>query len=299
MKLFKKLKEKMVKTRESLSLGLELIFVDKREIDDEFIEELEELFITSDMGIETTMHLMEKIASRPQEINDVGSLKELLRNEAVSFFEPYEEETEDNIKPKIIMIVGVNGTGKTTTLGKLAYQYNKEGKKTLIAAADTFRAAAIEQLSIWAERADSDIVKHKHGADPASVVYDSIEAATARNADILLIDTAGRLHTQVNLMEELKKIKRTVQKKYPDAPHETILVLDATTGQNALYQAKFFHEAIGINSIALTKLDGTAKGGIILAISNSINVPVKYIGIGEQIEDLQPFDAEQFIKALF
>lgn len=291
----------MIKTRESLSSGFERIFKGRKKIDANFIEDLEELLITADVGVETTMELIKKISSKADKISDAESLKEMLKNELLSFFEPYEykNEPQDNIKPKIIMVVGVNGTGKTTTVGKLAYNYHKEGKKTLVAAADTFRAAAIEQIDIWAKKANADIVKHQHGADPASVVYDSIEAAIARNVDIVIIDTAGRLHTQVNLMEELKKIKRTVKKKIEDAPHEIILVLDATTGQNALNQAKMFDEALGITSMILTKLDGTAKGGIILSICNSINVPVKYIGIGEKIDDLQRFSSEEFIKALF
>eukprot|EP00362_Geleiidae_sp_MMETSP1317_P001513 CAMPEP_0201282278 /NCGR_PEP_ID=MMETSP1317-20130820/5218_1 /ASSEMBLY_ACC=CAM_ASM_000770 /TAXON_ID=187299 /ORGANISM="Undescribed Undescribed, Strain Undescribed" /LENGTH=198 /DNA_ID=CAMNT_0047594467 /DNA_START=782 /DNA_END=1378 /DNA_ORIENTATION=- len=197
------------------------------------------------------------------------------------------------------MVVGVNGTGKTTTIGKLAFRYSSEGKKVLITAADTFRAAAIEQLTIWARRAGAEIVKHKENVDPASVAYDGIKVAIERGTDIVLVDTAGRIHTQKNLMEELKKIKRTIGKKLPDAPHETLLVLDAITGQNALSQVKLFNESLGITSIALTKLDGTAKGGVVLNICRSVRIPLKYIGIGEQIDDLQDFDAEEFITSLF
>ncbi len=197
------------------------------------------------------------------------------------------------------MVVGVNGVGKTTTIGKLAAKYTAAGKRVLIAAADTFRAAAIEQLGIWADRAGADFVKHKDGADPAAVAYDGMEAALARGADIVLVDTAGRLHTRVNLMEELKKIKRTITKKVPDAPHEILLVLDATTGQNALSQAQLFNAALGITGIVLTKLDGTAKGGIVISIFSTLQIPLKYVGVGENIEDLQPFDPVQFVNALF
>ena len=197
------------------------------------------------------------------------------------------------------MVVGVNGVGKTTTIGKLAAKYAASGKKVLIAAADTFRAAAVEQLGIWAERAGADIVKHKENADPAAVAFDAVDAAVARDSDIVLIDTAGRLHTRVNLMEELKKIKRTISKRIPDAPHEILLILDATTGQNALSQANLFHDALGITGIALTKLDGTAKGGIVISICNALNVPLGYVGVGETIEDLQEFDPRQFVNALF
>jgi fused signal recognition particle receptor len=197
------------------------------------------------------------------------------------------------------MVIGVNGVGKTTTIGKLAAHYSAENKKVLIAAADTFRAAAVEQAAIWAERSNADIVRHKDGSDPAAVAYDGVEAGLARGCDIVLIDTAGRLHTKINLMEELKKIKRSVDKKLPGAPHEILLVLDATTGQNALTQAKIFHEALNVTGIALTKLDGTAKGGIVLSICKSLNVPLMYIGVGEQINDLQAFDAEKFVDALF
>jgi fused signal recognition particle receptor len=199
----------------------------------------------------------------------------------------------------VILVVGVNGVGKTTTIGKLAARFSREGKRVLIVAADTFRAAAIEQLAIWSEKAGADLVKHKHGSDPAAVAYDGIEAAAARGVDVVLVDTAGRLHTKVNLMEELKKIKRTIAKKLPDAPHETLLVLDATTGQNALAQAKLFHEAFGVTGIALTKLDGTAKGGIVISICNTLSIPLQYIGVGEQIDDLQDFVARPFVDALF
>jgi fused signal recognition particle receptor len=202
-------------------------------------------------------------------------------------------------RPHVVMVVGVNGVGKTTTIGKLAARYAADGKKVLIAAADTFRAAAVDQIGIWARRSGADIVKHKEGSDPAAVAYDGIEAALARKADVLLVDTAGRLHTKTNLMEELKKIKRTLARKMPSAPHEVLLILDATTGQNALAQARLFDEALGVSTLALTKVDGTAKGGIVVAICRAMDIPLRYIGVGEKIEDLQPFDARRFVNALF
>jgi len=211
----------------------------------------------------------------------------------------YPAEKKEQPVPNIIMVVGVNGVGKTTTIGKLAARFKQEGRKVLIVAADTFRAAAGEQLTIWAEKSGAQIVKHRDGADPASVAYDGVEAAIARGTDVVLVDTAGRLHTKVNLMEELKKIRRTIAKKLPGAPHEILMILDATTGQNALTQAKLFHEAMGLTSIALTKLDGTAKGGIVIAICDELNIPLEYIGVGEKIDDLQEFDPDQFVEALF
>jgi fused signal recognition particle receptor len=237
---------------------------------------------------------------RSNEISDVNHLKAILKEEALSLFiETQGVSTDTSLKPYVIMVVGVNGTGKTTTIGKLAAKYSKEGKNVLIAAADTFRAAAIEQLSIWADRAGADIVKHKQNADPSAVAFDALDAATARNVDVVLVDTAGRLHTRINLMDELKKIKRTISNRYEGAPHEILLVLDATTGQNALSQAKLFNEALGISGMVLTKLDGTAKGGIVISVCSAFNIPLSYIGVGEKIEDLQEFDPKLFIDALF
>jgi len=234
-------------------------------------------------------------------MNDIESFKKALAEEMLVLFNALKEceEKKTEKKPQVIMVIGVNGVGKTTTIGKLAYKYFEENKKVLIAAGDTFRAAAIEQLCVWAKKASADIVKHNRNADPAAVVYDSIQAGIARNKDIVIVDTAGRLHTQKNLMEELKKIKRAIEKIIPEAPHEIMLVLDATTGQNALNQAITFNEALDITSIALTKLDGTAKGGIVLSICDNVKVPLRYIGIGEGIEDLQEFDAENFVISLF
>jgi len=295
---FRRLKDQLSKTRKTFSVGFDKIFAGKKRVDDDLLEELEELLITSDIGVQTALTLIEKISS--SKITAVDQIRSLLKDEILSILQPPESAPEKSVSaPRVIMVVGVNGTGKTTTIGKLAARATASGKKVLIAAADTFRAAATEQLMIWAERANADIVKHKEMADPAAVAFDAVEAASARGADMVLIDTAGRLHTKVNLMEELKKIKRTISKKIPDAPHEVLLVLDATTGQNALSQAQLFHDAIGITALALTKLDGTAKGGIVISICNTLKIPLKYIGIGEKIEDLQKFDANQFVDALF
>jgi fused signal recognition particle receptor len=293
-----RLKDQLSKTRKTFSDGFDKIFAGKKGIDDDLLEELEELLITSDIGVQTALTLMEKISA--SKISDVDQLKSLLKDEILSILQPATSAPEKLMSsPWVIMVVGVNGTGKTTTIGKLAAKATASGKKVLIAAADTFRAAATEQLMIWAERANADIVKHKEMADPAAVAFDAVEAASARGSDMVLIDTAGRLHTKVNLMQELKKIKRTISKKIPDAPHEVLLILDATTGQNALSQAQLFNEALGITALALTKLDGTAKGGIVISICNTLKIPMKYIGIGENIEDLQKFDATQFVEALF
>lgn len=296
---FRRLKDQLSKTRKSLSDGLERILAGKKKIDDDLLEELEELLITSDIGVQTTLALMEKVSSA--QISEVDQIKALLKAEILSILEPPQTTPTEKPPPapRVIMIVGVNGTGKTTTIGKLAAKATAAGQKVLIGAADTFRAAAIEQITIWAERARADIVKHKEMADPAAVAFDAITAAEARGVDLVLIDTAGRLHTKVNLMEELKKIKRAISKKIPDAPHEILLILDATTGQNALAQAELFNDALGVTGLALTKLDGTAKGGIVISICDTLKIPLKYIGIGENIEDLQRFDAAQFVDALF
>jgi fused signal recognition particle receptor len=299
--IFSRLKTGLAKTRQVLTTDINELFVTGKAIDAELFEELEEVLITSDLGIDITMDLMESIRKKAKKLSTADELRQVLKRELVALFpeKPDIREETTVTKPHVIMVVGVNGTGKTTTLGKLARKFTLQGKKVLIAAADTFRAAAIEQVEIWAHRSQASIVKHKEGADPAAVAYDSIEAALARNIDIVLIDTAGRLHTQKNLMEELKKIKRSVDKKMPGAPQEVLMVLDATTGQNAISQANLFHRDVGVTQIALTKLDGTAKGGIVAAIAGSMNLPITYIGVGEQIEDLQEFDAVRFIDALF
>ena len=293
---FRRLKDRLSKTRKTFSGGFDKIFSHKQRIDDDLLEELEELLITSDIGVQTALALVEKITA--SKISGADEIKSLLKAEILSILAPQTAEPEKPLtSPCVTMVVGVNGTGKTTTIGKLAAHATRSGQKVLCAA-DTFRAAAIDQLMIWADRAKADIVKHKEMADPAAVAFDAVEAAKARGADLVLIDTAGRLHTKVNLMEELKKIKRAISKTIPDAPHEVLLILDATTGQNALSQAELFNDALGVTGLALTKLDGTAKGGIVISICNTLKIPLKYIGIGEQIEDLQKFDAANFVDAL-
>ena len=296
-----RLRRGLTKTRDFLNTDIEDLFSGKRQIDDDLLEELEELLITADIGVQTTMELMDAIARKASKIESPEDLKAILKEEIMAIVDtaPVTDHNGVQPRPKVIMVVGVNGVGKTTTIGKLAARYRRDGKKVLIAASDTFRAAAIEQLSIWADRAGADIVKHKDQSDPAAVAFDAVEAAIARGVDIVLVDTAGRLHTKVNLMEELKKIKRSLSKKSADAPHETLLVLDATTGQNALSQARLFDEAIALSGLALTKLDGTAKGGIVVSICSTLNIPLKYVGVGEQIDDLQDFDPRQFVDALF
>ena len=295
---FKRLRRRLSKTRNSLSSGFDRIFAGKKKIDDDVLEQLEELLITSDIGVQTTMALIERLSKA--KVADVSEVKQILKDEILLILgsqAPVADEAQT--KPHVVLVVGVNGVGKTTTIGKIAASARASGKKVLIGAADTFRAAAVEQLAIWAERADAEFVRHRENADPAAVAFDAVAAATARGCDIVLIDTAGRLHTKVNLMEELKKIKRAVSKQLEGAPHEILLVLDATTGQNALSQAQLFDEALDLTGLALTKLDGTAKGGIVISICSSLNIPLQYIGVGEQIDDLRLFDAEQFIDALF
>lgn len=295
-----RLKQGLSKTRKILTTDIDELFAGNRKIDDELLEELEELLITSDIGVQTSMDLIDNISRKSWEIGDAEQLKAALKEEILSLLDTQTAVVKKiTSTPYVIMVIGVNGVGKTTTIGKLATRQTAAGKRVLIAAADTFRAAAVEQLAIWAERANAEIIKHKDKADPAAVVYDTLEAALARGTDFIFIDTAGRLHTKVNLMGELKKIKRTISKKLPDAPHEILLVLDATTGQNALSQAKLFHEELEVTGIALTKLDGTAKGGIVISICNDLKIPLEYIGIGEKIEDLQDFDPIQFVNALF
>ncbi|MBF0112812.1 MAG: signal recognition particle-docking protein FtsY [Desulfamplus sp.] len=304
MDILGKLKKGLSKTREILLTDVDELFSRDRKIDAALLDELEEILVMSDVGIDITSEIMDTIGKRAKNLASADELKSLFKDELKSMLpkpslDSSSEVSKPFIKPCVIMVVGVNGTGKTTTLGKLALKYSLEGKKVLIAAADTFRAAAIEQVEIWAQRAGVGIVKHKAGADPAAVAFDGVDAAIARGVDILLIDTAGRLHTQKNLMEELKKIKRSVSKRLAGAPHQVLMVLDATTGQNALSQAKLFNEAVGITELAMTKLDGTAKGGIVIAVAKSVNVPLKYIGVGEGIDDLQDFDPESFVNALF
>ena len=296
---FNRLRSGLEKTRKLLSTDIEDLFAGNRKVDEALLEELEELLITSDIGIQTTAELIQSLSKKTLKISTAVQLKEILKEKVISIIDAEKlKPGEITAKPHIIMVIGVNGVGKTTTIGKLAFKFAASGKKVLIAAADTFRAAAVEQLEIWAHRAGVEIVKHKEMTDPAAVVYDGIDAAVARDMDVVLIDTAGRLHTRKNLMEELKKVKRTIAKKIPEGPHEVLLILDATTGQNALSQAKLFNEALGVTGIALTKLDGTAKGGIVVSICSTLDIPLKYIGIGEKIDDLQEFDPVQFVDAL-
>jgi len=298
--IFQRLRKGLAKTRRLLTSDLDSLFAGKKAVDETVLEDLEELLISCDIGVQTVMEITDRISRKAAGIRDAAQLKEALKAEILDLIgEQTQASVQAQSHPHIIMVVGVNGVGKTTTIGKLAARYAERGEKVLIAASDTFRAAAIEQLSIWSDRAGAEFVRHKHGADPAAVAFDGVEAARARKLDIVLIDTAGRLHTKVNLMEELKKIQRTIAKVIPEAPHEILLVLDATTGQNAVSQARMFHEALGITGIALTKLDGTAKGGIVVSIVSDLNIPLQYVGVGETLEDLQPFDPRQFVEALF
>ncbi|TCS93119.1 signal recognition particle-docking protein FtsY [Hazenella coriacea] len=292
------------KTSNSFTGAMNDLFTGRKKIDEELYEELEEILITADVGVQTTMDLIERLRLQVKEkkVKDPQELQPLL-SEIIADMLEYEQK-DTNIKMNedgmtILLFVGVNGVGKTTTIGKLAHKFKSEGKKVVLAAGDTFRAGAIEQLETWGERVGVDVIKHQAGSDPAAVIYDGIQAAKARQADLLLCDTAGRLQNKVNLMEELKKVHRVVQREVPGAPHEVLLVLDATTGQNALIQAKQFGEAVQVSGIVLTKLDGTAKGGIVIAINNEIQLPVKFVGLGEKADDLQEFDSNQFLHALF
>ncbi len=295
------------KSRDGLLNKIGKAFVGKDKVDDAILDDLEEILITSDVGVNTTIQIITKIEARVAKDKYVtqDELQVMLREEIVGLLEdntpdkPAAFEAEFPVKPHIILVVGVNGVGKTTTIGKLAHLYKKAGKNVILGAADTFRAAAVNQLKIWSERADVPIIQQGQNADPASVAYDTVEAAKARGCDVALIDTAGRLHNKKALMDELAKIKRVMGKVVENAPHEVILVLDASTGQNAMQQAKAFTETVDITGLALTKLDGTAKGGIVIGISNELSVPVKYIGLGENIEDLQVFDRASFVNALF
>lgn len=302
-----KLNKGLEKTKESVFKKLSRAVVGKSKVDDEVLDKLEEVLVTSDVGVDTTLKIIERIENRvakdkylgTEELNKIlkEEIAELLEENVTGEFNDFTSELSH--KPYVIMVVGVNGVGKTTTIGKLAYHFKNAGKSVLIGAADTFRAAAIDQLSIWAERAGVPLVKQKMNSDPASVAYDTIASAQANNVDVVIVDTAGRLHNRINLMNELSKIKRVMQKVMPDSPHEVLLILDGSTGQNAFEQARQFTETIQVNALAITKLDGTAKGGVIIGISDQFKVPVKYIGIGEKLDDLQIFDKQEFIDSLF
>lgn len=298
---FKRLVNGLAKTRENIVSGIDSIFSGFSSIDDDFYEEIEEILIMGDIGINATTSIIQKLKGQVAEkhIKDPAECKQLLIDSVTEQMQVEDTQYEFENRKSVVLVVGVNGVGKTTSVGKLAGKLKDQGKKVVLAAADTFRAAAGEQLTQWANRAGVDIIGGQEGADPASVVYDAVAAAKARNADVLLCDTAGRLHNKKNLMEELRKIYRILEREYPEAYRETLVVLDGTTGQNALVQARQFSEVADLTGIILTKLDGTAKGGIAVAIQSELNIPVKYIGVGESIDDLQKFDAQAFVNALF
>jgi fused signal recognition particle receptor len=320
MSFFKKLKEKITKqtdsvtdkfkeglskTRDSFSSRVNDLVSRYRKVDEEFFEELEEILIQADVGFDTVMTLIDelKMEVKRKNIQDPSDVQSVISEKLIEIYEGGEEQSSNlNIQENdltVILFVGVNGVGKTTTIGKLAHQFKSEGKQVLMAAGDTFRAGAIEQLEVWGERVGVEVIKQAAGSDPAAVMFDAVQAAKSRKADILLCDTAGRLQNKVNLMKELEKVKRVIEREIPGAPHEVLLVLDATTGQNAMIQAKTFKEATDVSGIVLTKLDGTAKGGIVLAIRNELHIPVKFVGLGEKMDDLQSFDAEKYVYGLF
>jgi fused signal recognition particle receptor len=291
----------LLKTRKTITEKIDQVLVSFGKVDEELFDELEEILITSDIGIETTLKIIEDLKTKVRErkITDAMQVKGLLKEELTEILDNGDNEIKLNTKPSVIIVIGVNGVGKTTSIGKIANLYKNQGKKVLLAAGDTFRAAAIDQLEIWADRVGAEIIEQKEGSDPAAVIFDAAQAAKSRKADILICDTAGRLHTKKNLMDELKKVSRVLDRELPGCDRETLLVLDATTGQNAISQAKTFRETADITGIVLTKLDGTAKGGIVIAIKSELDIPVKLIGVGEQIDDLQKFDAKEFVEALF
>ncbi len=302
--LVQKIRSGLSRTRSSLVDGISKAITGKSRLDDDLLETIEERLIAADMGVDTAMEVIDVLRDRlnPREREELPKVFDVIKQELLDRLQKMNGragQPELAERPHVIMVVGVNGVGKTTTIGKLAHLYKSDGKRVILGAADTFRAAAQEQLAIWAERAKVDIVRNKPGADPASVAFDTVSAAQSRGMDVAIIDTAGRLHTRSNLMEELKKIRRVIERKQPGAPHEVLLVLDATTGQNGLAQARQFHEAVQVTGIVLTKLDGTAKGGIVFAIQQELQLPVRFIGVGEQIDDLQPFEPETYVEALF
>jgi len=301
-KTLDKLKNGLQRSREKINNSLKSVLTLGRKIDEDLLDELEEKLISDDLGVETTLQIVEDLrkAWNDKKISTADEIIPFLKQELINYWPHRDRQLHfADAPPTVILVTGVNGSGKTTSIGKLAALLSRQGKKVVLAACDTFRAAAVEQLGVWSGRAGVQIIKHQQGSDPAAVAFDACEAAVARNADVLLVDTAGRLHTQDNLMRELTKIRNVISRKIPDAPHEVILVLDATTGQNAVNQAKTFKEAVDLTGIMLAKLDGTAKGGIVIAIRNQINIPVKFVGLGEQIDDIEPFVPETFVEALF
>jgi len=298
---FERMKQAVTRTRESLSERIDDIVSFRKEIDRETLDDLEATLIAADLGTATTHEVLEKLRAQAdrKQIGDVAELKRLLKQELLAILNTAVAPVTDAEPPEVILVVGVNGTGKTTTIGKLANLLGSEGKSVLLCAADTFRAAAIEQLEIWGERTRTDVIKTKPGGDPSAVLFDALQSAKARNMDFVIVDTAGRLHTKSNLMAELEKMKRTAERIIPGAPHEVLLVMDATTGQNGLQQARQFTQSAGVTGIVLTKLDGTAKGGVVVAITRELKLPVRYVGVGEKQGDLLPFDAEAFVNSLF
>ena len=300
MGFFDKIKNGLKKTREAVANTIGNVFSAFRSVDEDFYEELEESMILADLGVDTSCKAVELLRQRvkEQKLKDTEEVRSALKEILVEMLCVSDTRLKIDTKPSIVLVIGVNGVGKTTTIGKLAHNYEKQGKKVLLCAADTFRAAAADQLEIWSNRAGVQIVRQHEGADPAAVVFDAIQAAKARGTDLILCDTAGRLHNKANLMNELNKISRIIDRELPDADKEVLLVLDGTTGQNGLLQAKEFKAIAGVTAIALTKLDGTAKGGIVIAVADALQIPVKYIGVGEQIDDLMPFDAKAFVDAL-
>jgi fused signal recognition particle receptor len=302
MNFFDKIKRGLSKTRERVFNQLQQLILFSRRIDDELLQKIEELLISADVGVTTSLEIISRVKQEVKRKNyqDSQELLAILKDQILQMFAAGKSLNEGSIeRPLVILVAGVNGTGKTTSIAKLAWRYRQQGKSVMLVAADTFRAAAIEQLQIWAERAGAELLKHQEGSDPAAVVFDALQAARSRNKDVVIIDTAGRLHTKVNLMEELKKIRRVIQKVIPAAPHQTLLVLDATTGQNALVQARQFIETVAVDGIILAKLDGTAKGGVVIGISHELKLPVEYVGLGEQIDDLEPFDPKIYLEGLF
>ena len=300
---FQRLQQGLSKTRSTLTGRLDGLFLGKREITDDLLEEVEEILFTSDIGVATAQDLIDSVKEKvvAKELKDPEKLKAALRDRILSFLEvpPKDITSPGPGEPLVIMVIGVNGVGKTTTIGKAANSFKSQGKEVMLVAADTFRAAAVEQLMIWGERAGAEVIKQTAGADPSAVVFDALTAAISRGTDVVLIDTAGRLHTKVNLMEELQKINRVVGRKLPGAPHEVWLVLDATTGQNSISQVEIFNKALQVTGIVLTKLDGTAKGGIVVGISHQFGIPIRYIGVGEKVDDLRPFSPSEFVQAIF
>ncbi len=301
MGFFDKLKEGLKKTKNAITERIDQVLVSFGKIDEELFEELEEVLITSDIGAEASLRIIEDLKKKVKEnkVTDPIKVKGLLKEELSEILSTESTELNISTTPSVIVVVGVNGVGKTTSIGKIAHQLKQSGKKVVMAAGDTFRAAAIDQLEIWADRVGVELIKHDEGADPAAVIFDAVQSVKARKADVLICDTAGRLHTKKNLMDELKKVFRIIERELPQASREVLLVLDATTGQNAIVQAKTFAEVSPVSGIVLTKLDGTAKGGIVIAVSSELNIPVKLIGVGEQLDDLQRFIPEEFVEALF